>query len=446
MLRSRANEIPELVRQLGSRSRARVDAARARLSIIGARAVEALIAALEGDDTRIRAHAMPLLALIRDARGREPLIAMLLDRHARLRGIAAGCLARFPHADSVAALGRLLDREKNEDVRTAAVLALVEQQAAGRDEAAGRLLGLLVDRGESTGPRRAALGLLRTLRPAQRRGILARLADDADDEIRRAAEEVGRGSTDPAAGADGLAHWVERLAAEDYAVWNEAVRRLGQGGPEAAATVIAAMSARAHDPEFCTRCGMVLKALGPRRARQVGDALDTLEDPLPLQVLVEVVGSLGEKSLIYRLKDLIERMATRTDDEAARNGVDPFRRVRAKAHLELARIGSRVAIGDLRDATVERDRRVELEMIAALELIGKREDLVVLLKAFEREDPFVRRRIADSIHTIMRRERIRRNDRVFRDLDENQRHALDSLLARARGRPTRTAQREIAPD
>ncbi|MDX1388165.1 MAG: hypothetical protein R3344_03195, partial [Acidobacteriota bacterium] len=92
--RARATEIPRLVGRLGSPRRAQVDAARARLAIIGGRAVEALTEALEGDNDKIRANAMSLLALIRDPRGREPLIAMLLDRDRRLREIAARSLAR----------------------------------------------------------------------------------------------------------------------------------------------------------------------------------------------------------------------------------------------------------------------------------------------------------------------------------------------------------------
>ena len=66
-------------------------------------------------------------------------------------------------------------------------------------------------------------------------------------------------------------------------------------------------------------------------------------------VLVEVVGALGDKSLIYRLKDVIERIAVLP--AAKPNGFDPTQRVRAKAHLELARVGSRVAVRDLRDSS-----------------------------------------------------------------------------------------------
>ena len=85
MARSRANEIAESVSRLGSRSRVRVDAARARLSIIGVQAVRPMIEALEGTNNRVRARVMPLLAAVQDPRGREPMIAMLLDRNARMR-------------------------------------------------------------------------------------------------------------------------------------------------------------------------------------------------------------------------------------------------------------------------------------------------------------------------------------------------------------------------
>ncbi len=61
MLRSGANDIPELLQRLGSRKPTCVDAARARLSIVGPRAVDPLIDALEGDNHRVRARVMPLL-------------------------------------------------------------------------------------------------------------------------------------------------------------------------------------------------------------------------------------------------------------------------------------------------------------------------------------------------------------------------------------------------
>lgn len=438
MGRSRANEIPELVRQLGSRSPARVDGARARLSIIGERAVEELIEGLEGDNNRIRAHAMPLLAVIQDTRAREPLTAMLLDRSARLRAIAARGLARFPCQNSVRALNRLLVRETHEEVKVAAVQSLIEHYQAGREEALSQLMQLLVAPDESVQVRLAALALLRALPRSQRRGILTRLEQDPQEEVREKAQEIGESLRHPAEPTSTeIARLIRDLGSDDYSAWNEAVQRLGSYGAKIVLPLVAEMQTRAHDPEYCTRAGMALKALGPRRARPLADTLDEVQEALPLQILIEVVGAVGEKSMIYRLKDVIERVAEMPARDNPGREVDPFQRARAKAHLELAKIGSRVAIRDLRDALTDDGQRVELELLAAVELVGKREELGVLLQAYAREDDFVRRRIASVVREIMKRERIRRSTKLFQGFSENQRQALERILVRstpARGR------------
>src|SRR5580765_1344186 len=189
-LRPRATEVPELVRRLGSRRPKQVDRARARLSIIGSHSVAALVEALEGDNNRVRAHAMPLLALIQDPRGREALVAMLLDRDPKMREIAARCLARFSSLDAVAALERLLKRERVRDVRIATVHGLLELYESGQDPAIRRILEVLLDPKEDVKLRLASLALLPLLRPTARRGLLRRLRQDAIEEIARRAAEI----------------------------------------------------------------------------------------------------------------------------------------------------------------------------------------------------------------------------------------------------------------
>ena len=433
MLRSRANEIPALVGQLGSRSPQRIDAARARLSIIGPRAVDDLIEALEGTNNRIRSHAMPLLAMIQDPRGREPLLAMLLDRNPRLRLIATRSLSRFPAADVVAGLNRTLDRERRPEIRVAAVQSLVEQYAAGQESAIRRVLDLLLDPEEWADARVAAFALLRSLHSSQRRSILKRLTDDPDRRIRRAAESYGA-SAESRTEAD-LREWLLLLGSDDHAAWSAAVQRLSGWAAAVIPPLLERMRERANDPEFCTRAGMVLKALGPRRGRAVADALDSIDEPLPLQALVDVIGAFGEKALIYRLKDLIDRLADAESAATGANSHDLLVHVRARAHLELARIGSRVAIRDLRTCLSNHERRVDLEMLEAVELIGKRDEISVLLRAYGREDEVVRERVAKVVRTIMRRERIRRNAKILNALPADQRLALESILPRLPARP-----------
>jgi HEAT repeat protein len=437
-LRPRATEVPELVRRLGSRRPKQVDRARARLSIIGSHSVVALVEALEGDNNRVRTHAMPLLALIQDPRGREPLVAMLLDRDARMREIAARCLARFASDDAVAALERLLKREKVPSVRVSAVHGLLELYEAGQDAALRRILEVLLDPKEEPRTRLAAMALLPQVKPTARRGLLRRLRQDDVPEIARRAEEITEEDEAPASrDRSRIDALVRELAAHDYAVWNEALHRLATAGPIASEAIVTEMRRRSSDPEYCTRAGMALKALGPRRVRGLAEALDSVDEPLPLQVLVEVTGTIGEKSLIYRLKGVIERVAPRPDG-AGNTRFDTMQRVRAKAHLELARIGSRVAIADLQSILADTERRLPLEALGAVEQIGKKDEIPLLLRAYLREDPFTRGRIAGVVRSILKRERIRRNSVVLRALPAELKRSLDGILARSTRRTTKS--------
>jgi HEAT repeat protein len=259
-LSPRANEVPELIRRLGSRRQTAVDAARARLAIVGARAVEALIEAIEGDNARLRAHAMPLLALIQDPRGREPLIAMLLDTDPKMRETAARCLARFPGRQSLAALQRLLASEEKIEVRTAAVEALVEQAASGHEPALGPTLRLLLDTREDARLRQSALALLPALKPAERRGVLKRMRQDPNPELATRAAELSESASDEETDhGHGLRQLLTDLAGTEYAVWNDAVYRLTARGATAVEPLVEEMCCRSHDPEYCTRAGMVLR-------------------------------------------------------------------------------------------------------------------------------------------------------------------------------------------
>ena len=432
-----ATDASRAIRALGSPSRERVDAARARLCMMGGRALDALIEALEGAPPRIKARVMPLLALIQDPRGRAPLVAMLLDRSPRLREVAARALGRFPRTDVLAALTRLLERERVGAVREAAVQALVEQYRAGHEPALGPVLDLLAGPGRPSRPRRAAVEIVPLLTAPQRRAIAQRLAGDGDRVLRARASELVHG---PEARGDGGPEEIERLLADldsaDYACWAGAVHRLAAYGAPAVVALVEAMRERAQRPEYCARAGAALKGMGRRAARPIARALETIDEPLPLQALVEVVGTAGTPALVYRLEDLLQRLARKGENGTTAGG-DSYRRVRARAHLELARLGSRVAIRDLRAALDAQGGARELELLAAVELIGTRGEIALLLSAWRAEqDEFVRRRIAGAVQAIMRRERIPRNSRLFQSLDDDQAGALAAILPPKRARPS----------
>jgi HEAT repeat protein len=383
-----------------------MDAARARLSVLGARAVKQLIGALEGGPLLVRSRVMPLLALIRDPRACAPLIAMLLDRNPRLREIAARCLARFPTAETVSALSRTVQRERALRVRVAAIQSLTEHYAAGRDDALAHVLHVLTDTSEKAELRLAACAVLFHLGTSERKGVIAGLETEGNLALCARAHDIEAGCapgqvalTTP----EQLDEILSDLAANDYERWNGAIHRLvGQGAPVVTA-LVESMRERGRDPEYCARAGMALKAMGPRRCRVLADALDELDEPVPLLVVVEVIGTFGNKPLVYRLLGLIRRLAA-LEPEAPREGLDghhSLERVRARAHLELARIGSRVAIDDLRAMLEGGGRRVEVECLAALGHVGTKEEMGLLLDAWLREEGYVRDRIAAAVREIV---------------------------------------------
>ena len=140
---------------------------------------------------------------------------------------------------------------------------------------------------------------------------------------------------------------------------------------------------------------------------------------------IEAHANLGSEERITIRCDLADDRIEVEVQDHAESGFDPCLRVRARAHLELANIGSRVAIADLRESLNRDDTRVDLDLVDAVAKIGKRDELSILLRAWQREDPFTRRRIADAVRAIMKRERIRRNAKILRTLQPGE---LSTLL------------------
>ena len=311
-------------------------------------------------------------------------------------------------------------------IRKAAVLALVQQFSAGRDDALREVVNVLLDDAEVEEIRIAAFALVPHLPARQQRGVVQPLCDDRSRALRNLARRFSEAPREQELSSKQLPGWIERLADEDYVVWNEAIQKLSDGDASIVDPLIDAMCVHANEPDFCRRAAIVLKSLGPRRSRsKIGDALERVDQPLALQTLIEVIGAMRDRALTYRLKDLIDRLAEQPIEE---RGFDPCLRVRAQAHRELAKIGSRVAIADLRETLNRRDVRPEEDMLRAIARIGKKDELPLLIRLWMRETEIARQRIGKTVLKIMRRERIRRNSKIFSTLTGAQRDALEQIL------------------
>jgi len=397
--------------------------------------VAALIEALEGESDAVRSKAISILSLIRDPRALEPIIAQLLDRDYRLREDAAMALARFPLKKSVPALEKALRTDGRHEVRVAALQSLIVLFEAGFDEAIREVITVLFDASHDRRMRHAALAVIPLLRPREQRALLKKLRSDQDPEIARQAVQIEQALERPPRPDEAdLRRALGDLASPRGERWNEALQLLVSFGERVIDPLIIEMVRKSRDAEYCARAGMVLRGLGARRLRPIVDYLERLEDPLPLEVIVEVVGMLEDKPLIYKLKDLIERLKARGETASEGETPDEMHRVRAKAHLQLARIGSRVAIDDMKETLSAPGIRIGLDLLAAVELIGKPDELLDLMRAYRKEDPWMRDQIRKVFLGIMRRERIRRTNRIFSSLSTGDRRTLDSILGPPEGR------------
>src|SRR5262245_4052714 len=434
--RSASLPVSDLVRRLVSSDREKVEAARTRLTLLGTRAVAALIGALEGGNNKLKLQAIPVLSVIRDGAAREPIIALLRDAEPRIREAACRALARFPSREAIVCLEKVVKTELRAEVRAAAVQSLATIYDEGFQDALREPLGVLFDAEESIRVRLAALAVLPLLHARERKTLLAKLRLDPDREIAAHAAtleaEEARIEPDDEESASRL---TTELASSSHVRWNAAMHRLIALGSRSLPYLVTAMRARHKDPEFASRAAMVLKGLGPRRLRPVVDYLDSVVEPLPLEVLVDVVAGLEDRPLTYRLREVIDSLETRRVAVNGSAGPDPYARVRARAHLAIARLGSRVAVADLKQTLREPSRRIDPDLLTAVARIGTRDELPDLLRAWRREEPWMRTKIRDVFWQIVQREKIRRGGEPLKDLSRLDREALRQILAERRQRP-----------
>jgi len=205
---SSSKQIESLAADLSSASAATRDAAVARLTVLGARAVERLVAlATSAAAAPARAGAWRTLEAIGDPRALEPALATLGD-------------ARTDPAVGAAAVG------------VTRVFLLGDRGAAAID----RLTSLALDRERAGSLRVAALRALRELGASTIAPVLTALADDSSALIReelRAAAATGRGDDARTAAEQDvdLTRAAEGSLQDDPAALRRALSRTGEDLP-----------------------------------------------------------------------------------------------------------------------------------------------------------------------------------------------------------------------
>jgi len=150
------------------------------------------------------------------------------------------------------------------------------------------------------------------------------------------------------------------------------------------------------------------------------------------------IAQLGSKTPISALHKLLDVIRVR---EAA--AADVTRRAewlaaRAAVHHELARLGSRVALYDLREMLERADGPLPLDCLAAVVLVGDASCLGALAVAFERGadargDDWERRRLAAAFRAILQREKPATRRAALKRLRTKAPAVVDAMLAEDAG-------------
>jgi HEAT repeats len=234
---SRAHDTKELIARLGDPRSARREASVARLTLLGQRAVPALMVAAESRDPLVRLGAIESLDRIGSPQGLGALTQALRDGDLRVATLAAQALGRL-HGSGVA-------------------------------EAFEPLVGLLVDEAASEDVRLQALEALGTLSESEMRPLLTRLLRTSRTRLQRAAAALAARGTGVASGEGEAPATIPALHRE--------LQRLGAAARRGA-TAAAQAKARIHVAlaRLDSRIALydLREMLERRPARDVGDLLE----------------------------------------------------------------------------------------------------------------------------------------------------------------------------
>ncbi len=437
---SSSRTLASWVRRLGSPDPTTVEAAKEALAAAGNKTIPLLLGLLDGDDDPARLRALSLLSLLGSPRAAAPVAALLHDPSPLIRQRAAGTLARIPSARSVPALTRLLEREPQTRVRAVAVHSLTRLVQTGHEDALPALLGLLADPEEAPSVRAAALDTIPWMISGEddgrARAILRRFARDDEPMVARKAGRMLKQGLRTHLAPWAITQLLADLGTRRLSVWRRALTLLSRAGGTVVEPLLEALLSRPADKTYARRCALVLRGLSPRILSRIGPYLDSVDEAIPLLVLVEVAEDAGSRPLLARVAALIGRLAA--GPEA--NGPDGFDLVRQRAHAALASSGSRMGAQDL--VVLLEDRRFPIrgELIDAARMIGTRQEFPALLRAYRRSRGMTRLAIRDVVLTVARREKIRRTDRALAQLDESERRAAREILGLPRNGSSKTTR------
>jgi hypothetical protein len=159
------------------------------------------------------------------------------------------------------------------------------------------------------------------------------------------------------------------------------------------------------------------------------------EDVYLIEMFVETLGTLGERRAAPAIAAQLGKLNRRIRSNHNRLLTDICAAAKVRLHAVLGTLDSRAGLEDLLAMLGDGRRRVPDGVVRALEQIGDRRALAPLVRLYAIEETVTfsgAQLVKATIREIMRKERVGSKDKVFRDLNPEERVLLEKLLPRAR--------------
>ena len=369
ILPSAGKRIQELLRRTESAVPAERESAVAQLTLLGPRTIPQVRDFLGKAQATGRLAALEVLERLGETRGLDAVLPLTTDAHEEVAVRAIQVAAGFKEARSVAALRAILSSGSSTR-RRAAVKGLGQLHRLGLVEAVEPLLRVLLDQSEEEALRLDALESLSSLARRTLLPALRPLAKDQSPALVRAAAALVREAA--------RANSAEPLSAAPADIPTLLARLTATRTSSAEVTAILAALVKQRSP-----------ALLPLLARRL-----------------EAMSAEGPKA-------------------------EPTARAKARLHLALGALGSRIALHDLRDMLKARPLYAARDLLAAAEVVGDA-SLVPAIAALAADEPRLGPAAATAFRAIAGREHLRRTSRVIQGLREEHKTSLMTLWSYGR--------------
>jgi HEAT repeat protein len=249
------------------------------------------------------------------------------------------------------------------------------------------------------------------------------------------------GSRSSSSAALELRRHIRDLTSENFEIRSESVSGLEKFGERGAEALVETLLKKTLRHGFLRGFEEAFEEIGKPCARVLLRGLTQIReirrpgDVYLIELFVETLGILGERRAAPAIAAQLGKLNRRIRSNHHRLLTDICTAAKVRIHAVLANLDSRAGLEDLLATLGDGRHRVPDGVVRALEQIGDRRALAPLVRLYAIEENVTfsgAQLVKTTIREIMRKERVASKDKVFRDLNPEERALLDKLLPRAR--------------